>query len=55
MKQKKLTCALWAKTLAFVLAVTNILCPFMVKFILTMHPADEQSRQNTHKLADAKQ
>ena len=41
--------------LAFVLAVTNILCPFMVKFILTRHPADEQSRQNTHKLADAKQ
>ena len=33
----------------------NILCPFMVKFILTRHPADEQSRQNTHKLADAKQ
>lgn len=28
--------------LAFVLAVTNILCPFMVKFILTKHPADEQ-------------
>ena len=27
--------------LAFVLAVTNILCPFMVKFILTKHPADE--------------
>ena len=23
-------------------AVTNILCPFMVKFILTKHPADEQ-------------
>ena len=41
--------------LAFVLAVTNILCPFMVKFILTRHPADEQPRQNTHKLADAKQ
>lgn len=41
--------------LAFVLAVTNILSPFMVKFILTRHPADEQSRQNTHKLADAKQ
>jgi 2-keto-3-deoxygluconate permease len=27
--------------LAFVLAVTNILCPFMVKFILTKHPADK--------------
>ena len=27
--------------LAFVLAVTNILCPFMVKYILTKHPADE--------------
>ena len=26
--------------LAFVLAVTNILCPFMVKYILTRHPAD---------------
>lgn len=41
--------------LAFVLAVTNILCPFLVKFILTKHPADEQPRQDTHKLADAKQ
>ena len=30
--------------LAFVLAVTNILCPFMVKFILTRHPADEQRK-----------
>lgn len=30
--------------LAFVLAVTNILCPFMVKFILTKHPADEQPK-----------
>ena len=29
--------------LAFVLAVTNILCPFMVKFILTKHPADESA------------
>lgn len=28
--------------LAFVLAVTNILCPFMVKYILTKHPADEK-------------
>ena len=41
--------------LAFVLAVTNILSPFMVKFILTKHPADEQSRQDAHRLADAKQ
>ena len=41
--------------LAFVLAVTNILCPFMVKFILTKHPADEQPRQDIRKLADAKQ
>ena len=40
---------------AVVLAVTNIQCPVMVKLILTRHPADEQSRQNTHKLADAKQ
>ena len=30
--------------LAFVLAVTNILCPFMVKFILTKHPADGQPK-----------
>ena len=29
--------------LAFVLAVTNILCPFMVKYILTRHPADEKT------------
>ena len=28
--------------LAFVLAVTNILCPFMVKYSLSKHPADEQ-------------
>ena len=28
--------------LAFVLAVTNILCPFMVKYILARHPADEK-------------
>ena len=28
-------------TLAFVLAVTNILCPFMVRWILKKHPADE--------------
>ena len=41
--------------LAFVLAVTNILCPFMVKFIITKHPADEQPRQDIRKLADAKQ
>ena len=36
--------------LAFVLAVTNILCPFMVKYILTKHPADEQpkDRGNHH-------
>ena len=27
-------------TLAFVLAVTNILCPFMVRWILKRHPAD---------------
>lgn len=27
-------------TLAFVLAVTNILCPFMVKWVLKRHPAD---------------
>ncbi len=27
--------------LAFVLAITNILCPFMVKYILKKHPADE--------------
>ena len=41
--------------IAILLVVANNLCPFMVKFILTRHPADEQSRQNTHKLADAKQ
>ena len=28
--------------LAFVLAVTNILCPFMVRWILKRHPADQQ-------------
>ncbi len=38
--------------LAFVLAVTNILCPFMVKFILTKHPADEQPKKN-HKVVAA--
>lgn len=27
--------------LAFVLAVTNILCPFMVKWVLKKHPADQ--------------
>lgn len=27
--------------LAFVLAVTNILCPFMVKFVITKHPVEE--------------
>ena len=41
--------------LAVVRAVPNILCPIMVKFILPRHPADAQSPQNTHKLADAKQ
>ena len=34
--------------LAFVLAVTNILCPFMVKFILTKHPADEQPKVSSN-------
>ena len=34
----------YVTVLAFVLAVTNILCPFMVKFILTKHPADEQPK-----------
>ena len=32
-------------TLAFVLAVTNILCPFMVRWILRRHPADEVREQ----------
>ncbi len=41
--------------LAFVLAVTNILCPFMVKFILTRHPADGQPKASgTPKQAAAK-
>ena len=31
--------------LAFVLAVTNILCPFMVKWILKKHPADSTNEQ----------
>lgn len=30
-------------TLAFVLAVTNVLCPFLVRWILKKHPATEQS------------
>ncbi len=30
--------------LAFVLAVTNILCPFMVKYALKKHPADEKPK-----------
>ena len=30
--------------LAFVLAVTNILCPFMVKYALEKHPADEKPK-----------
>ena len=34
--------------LAFVLAVTNILCPFMVKFILTKHPEDEQPKVSSN-------
>lgn len=34
--------------LAFVLAVTNILCPFMVKFILTKHPTDEQPKVSSN-------
>ena len=29
--------------LAFVLAITNILCPFMVRYILKKHPADENT------------
>ena len=29
-------------TLAFVLAITNVLCPFMVRFSLKRHPADPQ-------------
>lgn len=29
-------------TLAFVLAITNVLCPFMVRFSLKRHPADAQ-------------
>lgn len=37
--------------LAFVLAVTNILCPFMVKFILTKHPADEQPKKKQKVVA----
>lgn len=36
-------------TLAFVLAVTNILCPFMVKWVLKRHPVD-----NTAQAAEAK-
>ena len=35
--------------LAFVLAVTNILCPFMVKFILGRHPANEQPKVSGEK------
>ena len=35
--------------LAFVLAVTNILCPFMVKFILGRHPANEQPKDSDKK------
>lgn len=35
--------------LAFVLAITNILCPFMVKYILTRHPADEQPKQKENR------
>lgn len=35
--------------LAFVLAVTNILCPFMVKFILSKHPANEQPKVSGEK------
>ena len=31
--------------LAFVLAVTNILCPFMVKWILKKHPADNEKEE----------
>ena len=31
-------------TLAFVLAVTNILCPFMVRWVLKRHPADGSER-----------
>ena len=30
--------------LAFVLAVTNILCPFMVKWVLKKHPADQAAK-----------
>ena len=41
--------------LAFVLAVTNILCPFMVKYILTKHPADETPKTGgRHAAAAAK-
>ena len=29
-------------TLAFVLAITNVLCPFMVRFSLKRHPGDPQ-------------
>ena len=33
--------------LAFVLAVTNVLCPFMVRWILKRHPADETREERS--------
>ena len=32
-------------TLAFVLAITNVLCPFMVRFCLKRHPAEPQQME----------
>ncbi len=38
-------------TLAFVLAVTNILCPFMVRWVLKRHPADGSTPAANSKTA----